>query len=292
LELSSFQLETTHTLNAYASTVLNISPDHMDRYDRLGDYVDAKLRVYRGDGFKVINRDETGDWLQLVRNSTPRDKIISFGLDSPAAGEFGLRQIKDKQWLSYGDENIVTAEQLKISGTHNISNALAALALGKAMGFSIEAMLPGLIAYAGLPHRTQWVACENGVNWYNDSKGTNVGATIAAIQGFSGEKILIAGGVGKGADFHQLDATIRNHKVMHVVLYGHDAKLIENDLGSDISISHANSLIQAVEIAKILSKPGWLVLFSPACASFDMFENYEKRGEAFVAAVKQVTKCH
>jgi UDP-N-acetylmuramoylalanine--D-glutamate ligase len=281
LELSSFQLETTRSLNAAAAAVLNISPDHMDRYHDVRDYAAAKQRVYRGDGIMVINRDDP----VVAAMPEAGRKVVRFGLSAPGQGDFGVRQRDGEACLAKGAESLMAAAELRIKGSHNIANALAALALGDAVGIPMAGMLATLRRFPGLPHRTQWVASRNGVSWYNDSKGTNVGATLAALQGMPGKVVLIAGGLGKGQDFTPLKAAVAA-KARGVVLLGQDAALIERAVAGAVPVVRVKDMDEAVERAASLAREGDTVLLSPACASFDMFKGYEHRGEVFTAAVR------
>ncbi len=287
LELSSFQLETTYSLNADAAVVLNVTPDHMDRYADLDEYARAKARVYNGDGIMVINADDP-----LVSSMAyPERRVIRFGLAAPAHDDFGLRSRGGEIWLAHGEHYLMPVHELRIKGSHNVANALAALALGTALHLPLDAMLNALREFPGLPHRSQWVAEQNGVAWYNDSKGTNVGATLAALQGLAtapgncnGKVVLIAGGDGKGADFSPLRQTAAEH-ARAAVLIGRDAPLIESALQGVVPVVHARDMRTAVQAAHELAQPGDQVLLSPACASFDMYSGYEERGQIFVAAI-------
>lgn len=283
LELSSFQLETTSGLDAAAATVLNISADHMDRYRDLDEYAAAKARIYRGNGVMVINADDP----YVAAMAQPGRRIVRFGLRAPAAaGDFGVVERAGQPWLAHGASVLMSAAELRIKGMHNIANALAALALGEAAGLPLDAMLATLRRYAGLPHRTEWVATRDGVTWYNDSKGTNVGATLAALQGMPGKVVLIAGGIGKGQDFSPLkDAAAA--KARAVVLIGRDAALIERALDGVVAVAHAANMDEAVQHARTFAQPGDTVLLSPACASFDMFKGYDHRGDVYTAAVRR-----
>ncbi len=282
LELSSFQLETTYSLDAAAAVVLNISPDHMDRYHDVHDYAAAKQRIYRGTGTMVINGDDP----LVAAMLEPGRKVVRFGLSVPVQGDFGLRQRDGEAYLAKGAEILLAAAELRIKGSHNIANALAALALGDALAIPMGSMLDTLRRFAGLPHRTQWVASRNGVNWYNDSKGTNVGATLAALQGMPGKVVLIAGGLGKGQDFTPLKAAVAA-KARAVVLLGQDAAVIERAVAGAASVVRVKDMDEAVEQAANLAHAGDTVLLSPACASFDMFKGYDHRGEVFTAAVRR-----
>ena len=282
LELSSFQLETTCSLDAAAAVVLNISPDHMDRYHDVRDYAAAKQRIYRGTGTMVINNDDP----LVAAMLEPGRKVVRFGLSVPAQGDFGLRLRDNEACLAKGAEVLMAAAELRIKGNHNIANALAALALGDALAIPMGGMLDTLRRFPGLPHRTQWVASRGGVNWYNDSKGTNVGATVAALQGIPGKVVLIAGGQGKGQDFTPLKAAIAA-KARAVVLLGQDAALIERAVADVVPVVRVKDMDEAVEQAADLAHAGDTVLLSPACASFDMFKGYDQRGEVFTAAVRR-----
>lgn len=287
LELSSFQLETVSSFAAKVAAILNISEDHMDRYHSLADYIAAKQRIYASCAVAVFNRQDT----HTIPAPGFANTQTSFGLDQPAAGEYGLVFRNGTQYLARGQELLIDTRDIKLFGMHNMANCLAALAIGEAAGFSREAMLTALKSFTGLPHRCQWVAEINGVRYINDSKGTNVGATLAAIDGLveSGRRnlVLIAGGEGKGADFSPL-APACQRAVKTCVLIGRDGKLIEQALANATTTVYAADMPQAVKTAAGIARHGDTVLLSPACASFDMFRNYEHRGECFVAAVKEL----
>ena len=290
LELSSFQLETTSNLQLDAATVLNICEDHMDRYDDLADYIAAKARILMHTKVAVLNRDDA------ITNILANQKSITFGLNTaPTAHDFGLLMFENEQYLASGQRKICKASELKIAGQHNVANALAAAALCDAVGIDKAAIRAALLGFSGLPHRVQLVATIDDVDYYDDSKGTNVGATCAAINGMSKngksqKVVLIAGGDGKGQDFSPLAAALQANS-RAVVLIGRDAPLIEAVLlAIDINIYHAGDLPEAVNIAKKLAKAGDAVLLSPACASFDMFKNYVHRAEVFIAAVDQLSE--
>jgi UDP-N-acetylmuramoylalanine--D-glutamate ligase len=289
LELSSFQLETTESLNACAAAILNISEDHMDRYHDLNDYIAAKAKVYYGTGTLVVNLDD--ERVMSVANLIREGRDLSgFTANKPEAKEFGIcnkRSSKSENYLCFGDKQLLAVSELKIKGTHNVVNALAALALGKEANIPFDAMLVALKEFPGLPHRSQWVAEKNGVAWYNDSKATNVGAAIAAINGTQENSIiLIAGGQAKGQDFSPLKDVVKN-KVKHIVLLGEDAELLNTELSDYTEISFVTDLPQAVRKANEIAIKGDAVLLSPACASFDMYSGYEQRGDLFVIAVKE-----
>jgi UDP-N-acetylmuramoylalanine--D-glutamate ligase len=288
LELSSFQLETTDQLGAEVATVLNISEDHMDRYSGLPAYHLAKHRVFRGARQVVVNRQDVLT-RPLIGEGLP---CWTFGLNTPDFHGFGLREENGEKYLAFQFESLMPVRELKIRGAHNQSNALAALALGHAVGLPMDAMLASLRSFGGLEHRCQWVREREGVNYYDDSKATNVGAALAAIQGLgadiSGKLVLIAGGDGKGADFSGLAAPIAAH-CRAVVLLGRDAELIAHVLGDSVSLIRAQSLDEAVQRCAETAQPGDAVLLSPACASFDMFKNYEERGQLFAQAVRDLS---
>jgi len=286
LELSSFQLETTHSLNARVATVLNISPDHLDRYDSLDDYIAAKRRVFRGDGTMVVNADDPA----VMAMIEPGRDVLRFTLDRPNEGDFGLHRDGGETWLVRGRERWIAASELRISGDHNLANALAALAMGHALGLHREGMLTALREFNGLAHRTVLVLEHAGVRWFDDSKGTNVGATVAAVRGLPGRLVLIAGGDGKGQDFTPLRAALAG-KARAVVLIGRDAPLIAAALGDGMPLRPAADMDEAVALAARLAQPGDSVLLSPACASFDMFSGYEERGAVFAAAVRRMAGC-
>jgi UDP-N-acetylmuramoylalanine--D-glutamate ligase len=281
LELSSFQLETTYSLQPLAAVVLNVSPDHMDRYANEAEYAEAKRGIYRGEGVMVINEDDPA----VLAMAEAGRKVVGFTVEEAEDDLYGLKCVDDQLWLARGEQGLIAADELKIPGKHNLANALAALALGEAAGLSLEAMLETLRRFPGLPHRTQWVAEVNGVNWYNDSKGTNVGATVAAIEGLEGWLVLIAGGDGKGADFTPLRPAVAD-KVREVILIGRDGPAIAEAVEGATEIRYAKDMEDAVHQAAEVALPGESVLLSPACASFDMFKNYEQRGEVFMAAVR------
>lgn len=288
LELSSFQLETTHSLRAAAATVLNISEDHMDRYANLMAYHKAKHRIYRNCHFYVTNRQDMLT-TPLLPDMIPH---TSFGLDTPDLRSYGIIKEQGKSYLAKGQTKLLDTSEMAIFGEHNMANALAALALGEAVNLPMDAMLHTLKTFTGLAHRCQLVATQQGIAWYNDSKGTNVGATLAAINGLgaaiSGKVILIAGGVGKGQDFSPLSSALAQYGKA-VLLMGEDAPKIDQAVQADIAKIYVSDLNHAVKTAQQLAQAGDVVLLSPACASFDMFKHYEDRGEQFMALVKAAT---
>ncbi|MDO8788686.1 MAG: UDP-N-acetylmuramoyl-L-alanine--D-glutamate ligase [Sulfuritalea sp.] len=322
LELSSFQLETTETLNPVAATVLNISDDHLDRYIDLDHYAAAKAGIFQSAegklGIQVLNRADS----RVCRMALPGRHIISFGLDTPAGDEdFGLRLRRGEAWLVQGGRFLLPVSALPLAGLHNAANAMAALALCTSLGLEAEALLPALRSFCGLPHRVEKIAELDGVIWYDDSKGTNVGATVAALNGLGGQLaaqyshlpstareagrdgpqlanaeyhrdrkiVVILGGDGKGQDFSPLTSAVTQH-ASAVILIGRDGpligKAIENAGTAGVAMESASDMEDAVRRARVLAKPGDAVLLSPACASFDMFRNYEHRAQVFVAAVR------
>jgi len=278
LELSSYQLETTWSLEPEAAAMLNVSEDHLDRYAGIEDYAAAKARIFIGQGVQVLNRD---NWRSLGMGQ-PNRRRLTFGLDAPASEEdFGVVN----NVLHEGSHGFARASDLPIHGAHNVSNALAACALARTLGIPRDALAAGLATFRGLPHRLQQVALRRGVAWFDDSKGTNVGAALAALRGLGRPAVLIAGGDGKGQDFAPLAPAVAAH-ARAVLLIGRDAPLLERALApSGVTIERCTSLEQAVARAAALAQVGDAVLLSPACASFDMFRDYRQRGEAFAAAV-------
>ncbi len=291
LELSSFQLETIGLgnnphLNAKVATILNISEDHMDRYDSLTSYYLAKQRIYFGAEVVVTNRADALTNPPLASGVTQ----LTFGLNKPDRKGFGLLVKDGVEYLAYEFTVLMPAADVRIPGRHNLENALAALALGSATGINQAAMLASLREFPGLPHRCQWVAEINGIEFYNDSKGTNVGATLAALEGLrndSGKIVLIAGGVGKGADFSPLAQALTATRGLVVI--GEDGVKIAAVANNSVNTVAAKSMVDAVKSAFALAQPGDRVLLSPACASFDMFNNYGHRGDCFMAAVAELS---
>jgi UDP-N-acetylmuramoylalanine--D-glutamate ligase len=285
MELSSFQLETVTKLNAKVATILNISADHLDRYADMRAYILAKLRVYFGAEHIVVNRNDLLTHPPLAAGVKP----IYFG-GKADFGSFGLLHENDEDYLAKNLTPLLSTRELKISGKHNVDNALAALALGDAAGIPMAAMLETLKTFRGLPHRCEFVATKNGVEFYNDSKGTNIGATVAAIAGLArspAKLIVILGGEGKGQDFNELIPVVQNNYCA-LVLIGRDANIIAQAVAEFAAIEFADSMQDAVNKSFALANSGDAVLLSPACASFDMFKNYQDRGEQFCAAVMQL----
>jgi UDP-N-acetylmuramoylalanine--D-glutamate ligase len=273
LELSSYQLETTWSLAPAAAAMLNLTEDHLDRYASLDEYGAAKARIFMGASAQVLNRDDP----RSLAMAQAGKKVITFGLGAPPGErDFGVRE----NALVQGSTEIVPAGELAIRGAHNVANALAACALASTFGVAPRALARGLKTFRGLPHRLQLVATRRGVEWYDDSKGTNVGATVAALRGLGRKAVLILGGDGKGQDFSPLSGAAREF-ASHVLLIGRDAPLIAKVVPGE----RCGSLEEAVKRAAEIAKPGEAVLLSPACASFDMFRDYRHRGEVFAQAV-------
>lgn len=287
LELSSFQLETTATLKVDAATVLNVSEDHLDRYAGMDDYAAAKERIFKGCSVQVLNRDDA----RSIGMKGAASEFISFGLNLPAREtDFGIERESNEVWLVQGSLRLIKASELQLAGLHNVANALAALALCRAIGLPMPVLLDALRSFKGLPHRVERINQIQGVTYYDDSKGTNVGATVAALEGMGCKVVLIAGGVGKEQDFSPLNPVVHEH-ARAVVLIGRDAMLIAAALhGCDVPVQYAVDMSDAVRKAAKLALPGDAVLLSPACASFDMYRNYVHRAEAFVGEVQKLTK--
>lgn len=282
LELSSFQLELTHSLAPQVATILNITPDHLDRHHTLEAYIQAKQRIYHRAKLALFNREDEA--------TAPEQDVqcLSFGQESADFPNWGLINQNNQIYLAKGQAGIMPVDTMLIKGVHNWMNALAACALADAVGVPTQAICDVLKTFPGLAHRCQWVRLLDEVNWINDSKGTNMGATISAIRGIGGAMqgkiVLIAGGQGKGADFSEMRPTIAEF-VRSIVLIGEDADLMDSALAPATSITRAETLEQAVILAKAEAKPGDVVLLSPACASLDMFRDFNHRGDMFVASV-------
>lgn len=290
LELSSFQLETTSNLNAEVAVVLNMSEDHLDRHGNMLNYHQAKHRIFQQVKKVVYNRDDALT-RPLIPDSTP---IQSFGLNAPDMNEYGiLRDTDGTMWLARGRERLLRTDLMYIQGMHNMANALACLALGEAIGLPQDRMLDTLKTFKGLEHRCEYVTTKKDVRYYNDSKGTNVGATVAAVEGLgqalasntAGKVALILGGVGKGQDFTVLRTALERF-VKVVVLIGEDASQISQAIDGATEVVFAKTLQEAVDICQEMTVPNDVVLLSPACASFDMFKNYGDRGHQFVKYVE------
>ena len=287
LELSSFQLERTAALGAAAAAVLNVSPDHMDRYRSVEEYAAAKARIFLGPrgrgGVAVVNADDS----RVAAMAPAGHEVIRFGLGKPGPGDFGLLRRSGEMWLAHGERELLAAARVALIGRHNLANVLAAMALGAAVGLPESAMVATATEFRGLEHRMQIVAEAGGVLYCNDSKGTNVGATVAALSGVDRPVVLIAGGDGKGADFSPLRPWVAR-RATAVVLIGRDAPALGEALEGAADLYHATDLPEAVRTASVLAAPGQMVLLSPACASLDMFDDYRHRGEVFIQAVTEL----
>lgn len=292
LELSSFQLEATRSLALKAAAVLNVSPDHLDRYASLEAYAAAKARIFAHCETAVINRDDP----RVASMPRAGQPTLTFSITAIPGADYGVELPPEpsssgpqraRGWLTRRGEPLLELGELKIRGLHNVANALAALAVGEALGLSLDAMLAELKSFPGLPHRAQWVREVHGVAYINDSKGTNVGATIAAVAGLPGPLVMILGGDGKQQDFAPLAAAFRG-KVRHAVLIGRDREAIARALGDVTTLERCDSLEEAVQAAARAARPGDTVLLSPACASLDMFRDYAHRGTVFRGAVEEL----
>lgn len=281
LELSSFQLETTRSLRCVAATVLNLSQDHLDRHGTMAHYGAVKARIFEGCRSAVANREDAAA-LALAPSSA-----VSFGANPPLAGHYGLILRDGEWWLSRGDERLLAQRELRIFGLHNAANALAAMALADAAGIPRAAQLEALRRFGGLPHRCQFVAERGGVQYFNDSKGTNVGSTLAALLGLPAPIVWLGGGQGKGQSFAELRPALAQ-KGRAAVLFGEDAAAIEREVLGALPVYREPDLRTALRRARGLAQPGDRVLLSPACASFDQFRNYVDRGEQFAAAVREL----
>jgi UDP-N-acetylmuramoylalanine--D-glutamate ligase len=283
LELSSFQLDSTRSLDLKAAVVLNVTPDHLDRYATVEEYAASKARIFSRCETAVINLDDP----LVVAMPSPGQKIVGFSLRAAIGADYAVAMHEGQWWLTRRGEPLMAVAFMKIKGLHNAANALASLALGEALGLPMPAMLEELASFTGLPHRSQWVADVRGVTYINDSKGTNVGATVAAVNGMAGPLIMIAGGDGKNQDFAEL-ATVFRGKVRHTVLIGRDAAAIATALKGVCTLETCSSLEEAVRVAAKAARPGDTVLLSPACASLDMFRDYTHRGAVFTQAVQEL----
>ena len=291
LELSSFQLETTSNLNAEVAVVLNLSEDHLDRHGDMMGYHTAKHRIFQGVKKVVHNRDDSLT-RPLVPDATP---MQSFGLNAPDMNQYGvLRETDGTMWLARGRERLLKSSDMYMQGTHNVANALACLALGEAIDLPLDSMLETLKTFKGLEHRCEFVKDVNGVRYYNDSKGTNIGATLAALDGLGAaievqqaKVAIILGGQGKGQDFTALRESLSKFAKV-AVLIGEDCPVIEKAIEGTTTLLHAESLAEAVALCQQNTQPNDVVLLSPACASFDMFSGYPQRGHQFVALVNEL----
>lgn len=287
IELSSFQLQSCGSLPLRAGALLNLSPDHLDWHGSYAAYQQAKAQIFAAADHALCNRDDA-DALALVGHH-PRP--LTFGLGRPQGDDWGIDTREGIAGLCQGNTWLMNAAELPLAGAHNLANALAAAALARLVGIERQAVIDGLKHFSGLPHRTQRVRVLDGVIWYNDSKGTNIGATSAALHGLStshqGRAVLIAGGLGKGADFSELAPAVKQH-CRALVLIGEDAPKIDRAMPATIQRVHARNMADAVQRGRSLAMPGDYVLLSPACASFDMYANYQERGKHFEALVAEL----
>ena len=278
LELSSFQLERTSVLNAAAATVLNISADHLDRHADIAEYAKEKQNIFSGNGVMVINVDDP------IVDAMQEAGRCAFTFSIKKEADFYIGHKGDAEYLMHDEQCLMPLAELPLEGRHNAANALAALALGVSIGLDEQAMCNALKVFKGLDHRMQRVAEIRGVTWVNDSKATNIGACVAALQGYERKVILIAGGDAKGADMNELTPAIKE-KAKSVVLMGKDAGLIQQALNNCVPVYAAKNMVQAVQISASLAQIGDSVLLSPACASLDQYKNYQDRGNQFAKAV-------
>ncbi|MEE9354607.1 MAG: UDP-N-acetylmuramoyl-L-alanine--D-glutamate ligase [Methylococcaceae bacterium] len=283
LELSSFQLERTSKLKAKSSAVLNISSDHMDRYISVDEYARQKSKVFAGSGIMILNYDDYA----VMSMRLPGRRTITFGFNSGA--DCTVQEVDGESWLMLNKKQVMRVNDSPLVGNHNLANALAALAIGSSINLSVAAMVKALQKFQGLEHRMQVVAEVNGVRWINDSKATNIGATKAALEGFSKSVIVVVGGESKGADMSLLAPTLEKAAKM-VILIGRDAQLIKPHLTNSVPVYEAGTIKKAVQFAAAQACSGDTVLLSPACASFDQFLDYRDRGKQFTEAVKQIGK--
>ena len=283
LELSSFQLEATDSLRLRAADVLNVTPDHMDRYATAAEYAASKARIFARCDTAVVNADD----VQVAQMPRPGQATLSFSVRAGSRADYSLLGTGGDAMLARHGTPLLAQREMRIAGSHNAANALAALALGDAAGIDMPAMLAALREFPGLPHRSQWVAEVAGVRYIDDSKGTNVGATAAAIEGLPGTLVMIAGGDGKGQDFAPLAAAFAG-RVRAAVLIGRDAPALAAALDGVCALQRCSTLEDAVRAAAALAQTGDTVLLSPACASLDMFRDYAHRGAVFASAVREL----
>ena len=282
LELSSFQLESTHSLRCAAATYLNLSEDHLDRHHTMQAYGEIKSRIFRGCDVAVVNRDDVATREGAAQATT----LLSFGLDAAAGSDYGVQVIDGARWMTHGADAVLPQSALRIQGLHNLANALAALALADAAGIPRDASLHALKAFPGLAHRCEFVAAQDGITWLNDSKGTNVGSTLAALNGLDAPIVWLGGGQGKGQDFKPLARPLAE-KGRAALLFGQDAQAIEDAILGALPVYREVDMTAALSRAKTLARQGDRVLPSPACASLDQFRNYVERGERFSTWVRE-----
>jgi UDP-N-acetylmuramoylalanine--D-glutamate ligase len=285
LELSSFQLHRTQQLPAEVAVLLNVSPDHLDWHADENEYRQSKYRVYRDAKAAVINRADK----EAEQHSKHCNRIVSFGLDAPADGQYGMREDNGEIYLACGETLLLSTRDLAMYGVHNQLNALAALAAGDLLGLELEAMLQVLIEFPGLPHRMQFVARVGAVDYINDSKATNVAAAVASIASVESMLVLVAGGDGKGGDFGDLAAAVED-KLRGVVLIGKDAEKIAHALDTVMPVHFADTMGAAVTMAANCAESDDTVLLAPACASLDQYTNFMKRGDSFCDAVEALKR--
>jgi len=281
LELSSFQLERVSVLNATVATVLNISEDHLDRHDGINGYAKAKQKVFSGNGVMVLNEDD-----DIVKDMRAENRAVCYFSINKKTG-FHLQNYQGESWFMNDDQPLMKQQDLPLEGIHNVANALAALAIGMAVKLNVDAMCNALRKFKGLSHRMQRVANIKGVTWINDSKATNTGACIAALQGYQNKVVLIAGGDAKGADMNDLLPSVKS-KTKSVVLMGKDADIIDAVINGCVPTYKVKNITDAVTLAATLVNEGDSVLLSPACASIDQYKNYQERGDKFTAAVMEL----
>ncbi len=285
LELSSFQLQRTESLQPAVALLLNVSPDHLDWHRSEKEYRDSKYRVYRAAEAAVVNRADK----RAYKETKSIDKVISFGMDEPEEGQYGIRSEDGVDYLARGNTLLIATSDMAMYGRHNQANALAALAAGELLGLELAAMLQVLDEFPGLPHRMQFVARKRSADYINDSKATNVAAAVASVDSVDGMVVLIAGGQSKGGDFAELAAALEN-KLRAAVLIGADASQIADALDTVMPVYFATDMEDAVEQAAAYAETEDTVLLAPACASFDQFDNYGARGDAFSAAVEALAR--
>lgn len=295
LELSSYQLESTYSLFALSATVLNVSDDHLDRYESIEHYAAIKRRIYNDCSHRVVNRDDQRTWIEAEKNSskgvgsdsTGEQNEVAFSVITDTLSDYSLSDAANDAWLCRGDNKLVQRNRLQNPGDHNVANALAVLALLEPFALNMDEQISGLTSFPGLEHRTEFVLERHGVRWYNDSKGTNIDACKKAIEAMEAQVVLIAGGLGKGADFNALRDVVQK-QVKALVLIGEDAALIKDALNGTTNIVMAQTLEDAVQRCSEFAVSGDVVLLSPACSSFDMFDNFEQRGVLFKQAVETI----
>ncbi len=288
LELSSYQLESTQSLRSLSAAVINVSDDHLDRYDSIEHYAQVKRRVYRGCSHAVVNKDDPRTWIvdqELTEEHKLLNSSVSFSIVDTESSDYRLSSAANDAHICKGDQRLLSRSKLPTPGIHNAGNALTVLALLQPVELDIEQAVTALTGFRGLQHRTELIRVRNNVRWYNDSKGTNIDACQKAISAMQAPVVLIAGGQGKDADFAALRPVVSEH-VKALVLIGQDAQLIADALAGITSIYMASDLNDAVMQCAQLAVAGDVVLLSPACASFDMFDNFEQRGELFTQAVE------